>query len=105
MKTVKVKLEAFWALAQALEMNRMMSRMLISDAYAVEPDSDNGGEWVEGYWETSVYLKDKFGEKYRVDERGELFWALAHLYCKIVPNAECRSAFQSRFDALGRELY
>lgn len=84
-------IEAFWLLANCLGMDNLLKH---AENYTVKPIEDGAGD-------TAVF--DKEGEI--VDDRGELFWALAHLICHIVPNAEIRGIYQTRYDESGKEYY
>lgn len=84
-------IEAFWLLANCLGMDNLLKH---AENYTVKPIEDGAGD-------TAVF--DKEGEL--IDDRGELFWALAHLVCHIVPNAEIRGIYQTRYDESGEEYY
>lgn len=83
--------EAFWLLVNSLGMDNMLKH---AEDYTVKETPDGDGD-------SAVFNKE--GEL--VDDRGELFWSLAHLLCHIVPNAECRGKYQTRYDDSGKEYY
>lgn len=78
-------------LAKSLEMDAMLDH---AEQYTVKPTGDGDGD-------SAVFNSN--GEL--VDDRGELFWALAHLICHTVPNVEFRSKYQPRFDEFGNRYY
>ena len=83
--------EAFWQLAESLGMDTMLDH---AEYYFVKPIENGDGD--------SAVFNAK-GEL--VDDRGELFWALAHLVCHIVPNVEFRNKYQTRYDESGGGYY